>query len=385
MRILVTGATGYVGSRLVTELLANQHEIFAATRTPRRLKRMGWFDRVTPVSLDASDRESVRSAFAHCRDAADPIDVVYYLVHAIGQRGFRDADRAAAANVATGAKDAGVRRIVYLGGFVPADEALSEHLASRAEVAQALAVAGGPELVWLGAAIIIGAGSTSFEMIRYVGDRFPVLPMPSWMDNPIDPISVRDVLHYLVAAADPDRVPAGAYDISGPDTTTYRDLLEAYARVSGRWHAAMPVGRVDTALASLLTGVALPVPPGLAADLVESLDHPMVASVSGLRELVPDPPGGLLGIEDAIALARAGSNRRPRPVSALADPHDLADSDPGWAGGDALRIRRLARAVMPSVARPGLRLLNSVPGPLAGALRAGLDILAALVPKVHPA
>lgn len=382
MRVLVTGATGYVGSRLVTALLGNRHQVVAATRNPLRLKRFGWFDDITPVTLDAADPESLRAAFAAC----DPIDVVYYLVHAIGQPGFRDADKSAAANLATAARDAGVRRIVYLGGFVPADEALSEHLSSRAEVAEALTVAGGPELVWLGAAMIIGAGSTSFEMMRYVGDRFPVIPIPSWMDNPIDPISIRDVLHYLVAAADRDRVPAGAYDISGPDTTSYRRLLKTYARISGRWHTGLPVGRVDTGLASLITGVALPVPPGLAGDLVESLDHPMVASVSDLRDRVPDPPGGLLGIDDAIALALRGrSNQRPHPVNALADPHDLANTDAAWAGGDARRLRQLAQRVTPSIARPTLGLVNRVPGPVAGALRTGLDILIALTPKVRPA
>jgi uncharacterized protein YbjT (DUF2867 family) len=382
MRILVTGATGYVGSRLVTALLAKEHQVVAATRNSERLKRFGWFEDVATVTLDASDPVSAHAAM----DAAGPVDVVYYLVHAIGQRGFRDADRAAAANVAAAARDAGVRRIVYLGGFVPADEALSEHLASRAEVADALTVEDGPELVWLGAAMIIGAGSTSFEMMRYVGDRFPVMPIPNWMDNPIDPISIRDVLHYLVAAADAAQVPAGAYDICGPDTTSYRGLLQRYARITGRWHAGLPVGRVDTAVASLITGVALPVPIGLAGDLVESLDHPMVASASGLRDRVPDPPGGLLGVDDAIALAVADHfDRPPPPVNALADPHHLADTDPAWAGGDALRIRRLARAITPPIARPTLRLVNVVPGPVAGALRTGLDILITLTPKVRSA
>lgn len=380
MRILVTGASGYVGSRLVTALLANGHQVVAATRNPVRLKRFGWFDYVAPVRLDASDPVSAQAAL----DAAGPIDVVYYLVHAIGQPRFRDADRASAANVAAAARDAGVRRIVYLGGFVPSGEELSDHLASRAEVAEALTVPDGPELVWLGAAVIIGAGSTSFEMMRYVADRFPLLPVPSWMDNPIDPISIRDVLHYLLAAANAERVPAGAYDIAGPDTTSYRELLKSYARISGRWHTALPVGRIDTSLASLVTGLALPVPQGLAGDLVESLDHPMVASASGLRGRVPDPPGGLLSVEDAIGRALT-SNGKPRPVNALTDPHHLADTDPVWAGGDALRIRRLARGITPPIARPTLKLVNLVPGPLAGAVRTGLDIMLTFTPKVRPA
>jgi uncharacterized protein YbjT (DUF2867 family) len=376
----VTGATGYVGSRLVTELLAAGHQVLAATRDPARLSGIGWFDDVTAVTLDASDVASVRAGLAD----AGPVDVIYYLVHAIGQPGFRDADRAAADNVAAAAKDAGVRRIVYLGGFVPQDPddgELSEHLASRAEVAEALAVEGGPEVVWIGAAVIFGAGSTSFEMLRYVGDRFPVIPVPKWMDNAIDPISICDVLHYLVAAADAGQVPAGAYDIAGPDRTSYRELLKTYARISGKWHTSLPVWGVGTALASRVTAIALPVPDGLAADLVESLDYPMRASGSGLRDLVPDPPGGLLPIEDAIT--RSLSNRRPRPVDALADPHHLADSDPSWAGGDALRLRRLAGMLTPSIARPGLGLVDAVPGPIAGALRTSLDILITLTPKVH--
>ena len=380
MRILVTGATGYVGSRLVTALLAAGHQVLAATRDPARLARMGWFDDVTAVTLDASDADAVRAAL----DGAGPIDVLYYLVHAIGQLGFRDADRAAAGNVAAAAKDAGVRRIVYLGGFVPEDPhngELSEHLTSRAEVAEELTVEGGPEVVWLGAALIFGAGSTSFEMLRYVGDRFPVIPIPKWMDHPIDPISIRDVLHYLVAAADAEHVPAGAYDIAGPDTTSYHALLKTYARISGQWHTGLPVRGLGTTLASWVTAVALPVPDRLAADLVESLDHPMRASGTGLRDLVPDPPGGLLPIQDAIT--RALSSRWPRPVDALADPHHLADSDPAWAGGDALRLWRFAGTVTPSIARPGLGLVDVVPGPIAGALRTGLEILITLTPKVH--
>ena len=384
MRILVAGATGYVGSRLVAELLTDGHEVIAATRNPGRLAGFGWHDKVTGVALDADDATSVRAAFA----AAGPVDVIYYLVHAIGQPGFRDRDNAAAANVAEAAKEAGVGRIVYLGGFVPDDDILSDHLAGRAEVADALTVDGGPEVVWLGAAVIIGAGSTSFEMVRYVGDRLLLIPLPPWADHHMDPISIRDVLHYLVAAGDADRVTAGAYDLVGPGTTTYRGLLGTYVRATGALRAALPLsvwqqGLLPKALVARLAGVMVPVPTGLAADLIGSLDHPMTASDPLLRHYVPDPDGGLTSIEDAVAASLSG--RSPLPVDVLEDPHHLADSDPEWAGGDVLRIRQVVAAVTPRMALPVLELLRTVPGPVAGAVRTGLDILIGLKPKARPA
>jgi uncharacterized protein YbjT (DUF2867 family) len=375
MRTLVTGATGYVGSRLVGELLATGHDVIAASRDTRRLAGFGWYRDVTPITLDAHDAESANRAFADC----GPIDVVYYLVHGIGQPDFRDSDNRAAATVAEAASRAGVRRIVYLGGFVPDGDELSEHLASRAEVAHALAVDGGPDVVWLGAAMIIGAGSTSFEMLRYVSDRFLVLPMPDWSANPMDPISIRDVLYYLVAAADGDGVPAGAYDIAGPETTSYGELLTSYARIAGMWRRTVAIGDLDPTLVASLMGAILPVPGSLAADLVESLDFPMMASGHGLRDLIPDPPGGLVGIDDAITRSLRGGHARP--VNGLDDPHHLADTDPTWAGGDTLRLQRLAAAVTPSFVRPALGLLGAMPGPVAGAVRTGLDRLIGLVPR----
>jgi uncharacterized protein YbjT (DUF2867 family) len=387
MRILVTGATGYVGSRLVGELLDDGHEVIAATRNPAKLAGFGWCDRAGAVALDTDDPLSVEAAFA-ANGAAASVDVIYYLVHGIGEPGYRERDNAAAERVAIAAKNAGVGRIVYLGGFVPTDDTLSEHLTGRAEVAEALSIEGGPELVWLGAAVIIGAGSTSFEMVRYVGDRLPLIPLPPFADHAIDPISIRDVLYYLVAAADSELVPAGAYDIVGPNRTTYRGLIASYVTATHSLRAGVPISAfqekiITKSLMSKVAGSVVPVPTGLAVDLIESLDYPMTASGSLLSDVVPDPPGGLTSIADATAASVASGP--PRPVDKLRDPHHLADSDAQWAGGDALRIRQLITPLTLPFARPALRLISAVPGPITAAVRTGLDLLVGLIPKEKPA
>ena len=161
-------------------------------------------------------------------DGGGAVTVAYFLVHSIGEGDFAAQDLDSARTFAAAARDAGVERIVYLGGFVPDDDELSEHLESRADVGDALGEAG-VELVWLRAAIILGAGSTSFELIRHLVDRVPVIPIPSWMNHPISPIAVPDVLHYLKAAGEPDTVPAGGYDISNGQQPTYAELIKTYA------------------------------------------------------------------------------------------------------------------------------------------------------------
>lgn len=338
MRVLVTGASGYVGSRLVCALLDAGHDVVVSSRNPDRLSKYGWSAQVTPVAMDVDDADSVRHALGDC-SADGTIDALYYLVHGIGQADFADADRNAARHVAEAARDAAIPRIIYLGGFVPDDDELSDHLRGRAQVGEGLSIENGPELVWLRAAVILGAGSTSFEIIRYIADRLPVIPEPSWLRNPMDPISVRDVVHYLVAVADP-AVPPGAYDIAGPDTGEYKTVLDQYLRAVRMPRVRIPMPRISTRLAGRVGGIVTPAPAALTEELVTSLDHPMRASEHRIREFVPPPPGGLTGMRDAVAASVASPS--PRGVCELDDLHHLADTDPDWAGGDWLRARRAA-------------------------------------------
>ncbi|MGV9713134.1 NAD(P)H-binding protein [Gordonia sp. NPDC003424] len=358
MRALVTGATGYVGSRLVCALLAAGHELVVTSHNPVSVQRFPWSDTVTTAEMDVDDAASVSDAV----HGAGPVDVLYYLVHGIGRSDFDEADARAAQAVARAADSAGVKRIVYLGGFVPEGDrqGLSAHLRSRAAVGDALDIEGGPELVWLRAAAILGAGSTSFEIIRYVADRLAVIPEPDWADNPMDPISVRDVVHYLVAVAD-QAVPAGSYDIAGPDEgARYRTVLSEYLHAVRQPRLRIRIPHVSARIAGRVAGLLVPVPTSLTADLVTSLDHPMHASEHAIRDLVPDPPGGLTSMREAVH--RAVHTPAPRAVDALGDLHHLADTDPEWAGGDLMRLRRRAGTVVEVATRPMRSVVSMLTG-----------------------
>ena len=332
---LVTGVTGYVGGRLVPELLAAGWRVRALTRHPEALRDRPWSADVEIVPADAGDHDAVRAAL-------DGADVAFYLIHALGTGpGFEATDRRTARVFAQAAREAGVARLVYLGGLHPAapDGAeLSAHLASRREVGEILLASGVPTTV-LQAAVILGSGSASFEMLRYVTERLPVMVVPRWVMSRIQPIAIRDVLRYLVGSASMPPEVNRAFDIGGPDVLTYRDMMQRYAAVAGLpRRIIVPVRVLGVSLSSHWVGVVTPVPNRLARPLVESLVHEVVVTERDIARWVPDPPEGLVGFERAVRLAlqRIGDAdvvTRWASAATPGAPSDPMPSDPDWAGG----------------------------------------------------
>ncbi len=333
MRALVTGATGYLGGRLVPRLLEEGCAVRVLARSPDRLRDVPWLAKAEVAAGDVLAGASLRAAL-------DGIDVAYYLVHSMtaAGRGFEATDRRGAANFAAEAARAGVRRLVYLGGLSPAGEELSPHLRSRREVGEILLASGVPTAV-LQAAVVLGSGSASFEMLRYLTERLPVMITPRWVRNRVQPIAVRDVLRYLVGAATLPAELNRPFDIGGPDVLTYAEMMAAYARVSGlRTRLLLPVPVLTPSLSSHWVGAVTPVPASIARPLVESLRHEAICTENDITGYLPGPPEGLLGVDDAIRLAlnrigEASVETRWSSASWPGAPSDPLPTDPDWAGG----------------------------------------------------
>ena len=332
VKVLLTGATGYIGGRLAPVLLEQGHQVVCLTRDEDRLRDVPWRDQVEVVEGDVRDEAAVRKAF-------EGVDAAYFLVHSLGTgKTFADRDRRAAHVVADAAAAVGLQRLVYLGGLIPKDAHLSDHLKSRAEVGQILLASGVPT-VELRAAVILGSGSASFEMLRYLTERLPAMITPKWVSNRVQPIAIRDVVRYLAACLDLPADVSRSFDIGGPDVLTYRDMMQRYAEVAGlARRIIVPVPVLSPALSSHWVGVVTPVPKSIARPLVESLRNEVVAGDHDIAAYIPDPLEGLLPFEDSVRLAlqRVRDHDVTTRWSSAAwpdAPSDPLPSDPDWAGG----------------------------------------------------
>jgi uncharacterized protein YbjT (DUF2867 family) len=330
--VLLTGATGYIGGRLAPELLEAGHQVVCFTRSESRLRDVPWRSRVEVVEGDVGKPADVRRAMAG-------VDAAYFLIHSLGTGPkFADRDRKAAQNVATAATEAGLQRLVYLGGLIPEDSRLSPHLESRGEVGRILLASGVPT-VELRAAVIIGSGSASFEMLRYLTERLPAMVVPRWVSSRIQPIAIRDVIRYLVGCLDLPTEVNRSFDIGGPDVLTYQQMMQRYAAVAGlSKRLIVPVPVLSPTLSSHWVGLVTPVPNAIARPLVESLRNEVVAGEHDIAAYLPDPAEGLLPFNEAVRLAlqriRDAKVTTRWSSAAWPDaPSDPLPSDPDWAGG----------------------------------------------------
>lgn len=335
MRIAVTGATGYIGGRLVPQLLAEGHDVVCLARSPGKLDDRPWVEDVDIRRADLLTSDDLDEALAGC-------DVAYYMVHSMGAgAGFEDADRRAAERFAEASRDAGVSKIIYLGGLGVDDESLSPHLASRHEVGDALAGRGVP-VIEFRAAVIIGSGSVSFEMLRYLTQVLPAMTTPRWVRTKGQPIAIRNVLSYLVAAIDDDTTGHTIYEIGGPDVLTYEDMMQTYASVAGLpKRLIIPVPVLSPGLSSLWIGLVTPLPVNIARPLVDSLKHEVV---------VHDPTAterfdvDLIGFRRSVELAvEVADGLRPPTRWSDAEastPARPMAADPSWSGGTLFEDKR---------------------------------------------
>lgn len=350
-RVAVAGASGYIGGRLTRRLLDLGYTVRCLARHAGKILGRDWAanPRVEVRQTDLTDGESLRSALEGCGAA-------FYLVHSMTSAGggYAARDRDLAIHFARAAREAGVGRIIYLGGLGETGPDLSEHLASRREVEEALASTGVPVTVFR-AAMIIGSGSASFEILRYLVERLPVMITPKWVSTPCQPIAVRNVIEYLAGALASPATTGETFDIGGPEALRYRDILRVMAEELGlrrRWIIPVPV--LTPRLSSYWIHLVTPLGHDIARPLAEGLKNPVVCRENRITGIIPQD---LLSVRAAIRAA----------LSQMAEHHVETNwsmagpipGDPDWAGGTVFRDTRKAAidapppAVFQAVCRVG--------------------------------
>jgi uncharacterized protein YbjT (DUF2867 family) len=279
--ILVTGATGYIGGRLTPRLLKDGHTVRCLVRDPSRLQGRPWHNSIEIVAGDVLDPATLPAALSGIR-------VAYYLIHSMGAGAqFEERDLVAARNFGAAAKAAGVQRIIYLGGLAEPSPALSSHLRSRQQTGEALREGGVP-VTEFRAGVIVGSNSVSFEMIRYLTERLPVMVCPRWVYTRTQPIGIRDVLDYLAQSIFVPDSAGRVVEIGGADVITYGEMMMIYAEVRGLKRWLLPVPLLTPRLSSLWVNLVTPIPAAIARPLIEGLRNENVVKDPSARELFPN-------------------------------------------------------------------------------------------------
>lgn len=300
--ILVTGATGYIGGRLVPRLLEKGYRVRCLVRDPNRLRGRDWYDQVEIAEGDLLKPDTIESAL-------QDVKVAYYLVHSMGAgSGFHERDLKAAEIFGNTAKEKGVERIIFLGALAEESPTLSEHLKSRHQTAEALRT-GGVSVTEFRAGVIVGSGSLSFEMIRYLTERVPVLICPRWVYTRTQPIGIREVLDYLTQALNKPESKDRIIEIGGADVITYGEMMKTYADVRELKRFMIPVPVLTPTLSSYWVHLVTPIPTSIARPLIEGLRNESIVSSSSAKELFPEikPVGYRTAVERALAKLQAGN------------------------------------------------------------------------------